>query len=155
MMKCNPRVPKSMSCPRIGNEKSARRFSDRSFFMDVSGMSVPKCFFFQDLEGLTQVFGRMSAGISAPKLPLWADFFVPERSWEKRRPFSGAKKVWLRETDFYPVWVLGGSVLALWGCQTPAQHWDKNCAPMGPEILSSIGAGFAIKGVDCPKPLLL
>ena len=37
-------------------------------------MSVPKCLFFQDLEGLTEVFGRMSAGISGPKLPLWADF---------------------------------------------------------------------------------
>ena len=38
------------------------------------GMSVPKCLFFQDLEGLTEVFGPMSAGISGPKLPLWADF---------------------------------------------------------------------------------
>ena len=38
-------------------------------------MSVPKClFFFQDLEGLTEVFGRMSAGISGQKLLLWAEF---------------------------------------------------------------------------------
>ena len=38
-------------------------------------MPVPKyLFFFQDLEGLTEVFSRMSAGISAPKLPLCADF---------------------------------------------------------------------------------
>ena len=38
-------------------------------------MSVPeKCLFFQGLEGLTEVFGRMSEGISGPKLPLWADF---------------------------------------------------------------------------------
>ena len=37
-------------------------------------MSVPKCLFFQDLEGLTEVFGRMSAGISGEKLPLWAEF---------------------------------------------------------------------------------
>ena len=37
-------------------------------------MSVPKCLFFQDLEGLTEVFGRMSAGISGQKLPLWAEF---------------------------------------------------------------------------------
>ena len=36
-------------------------------------MSVRKCLFFQDLEGLTEVFGRMSAGISGPKLPLWAE----------------------------------------------------------------------------------
>ena len=37
-------------------------------------MSVPKCLFSQDLEGLTEVFGRMSAGISGYKLPLWAEF---------------------------------------------------------------------------------
>ena len=37
-------------------------------------MSVPKCLFFQHLEGLTEVFGRMSAGTSGRKLPLWADF---------------------------------------------------------------------------------
>ena len=37
-------------------------------------MSVRKCLFFQDLEGLTEVFGRMSAGISGLKLPLWAEF---------------------------------------------------------------------------------
>ena len=42
------------------------------------GMSVPKCLFFQDLEGLTEVFGGMSAGMSGRKLPLWAEFFVPD-----------------------------------------------------------------------------
>ena len=30
--------------------------------------------FFCDLVGLTEVFGRMSTGISGPKLPLWAPF---------------------------------------------------------------------------------
>ena len=29
---------------------------------------------FQDLEGLTEAFGGMSAGMSGPKLPLWAEF---------------------------------------------------------------------------------
>ena len=43
-------------------------------------MSVPKCLFFQDLEGLTEVFGRMSAGISGPKLPVWTDFPYPIKS---------------------------------------------------------------------------
>ena len=33
--------------------------------------------FFRDLEGLTEVFGRMSAGTSGRKLPLWADFLFP------------------------------------------------------------------------------
>ena len=55
--------------------------------MDVrafgSWMSAPKCSFFQDFEGLTEVFApRTSAGISAwtsagypaPKLTLWAAF---------------------------------------------------------------------------------
>ena len=45
------------------------------------GMSVPKCFFFQDLEVLTEVFGRMSAGISGQKLPLWAEFSFLKESY--------------------------------------------------------------------------
>ena len=36
-------------------------------------MPVPECLFFEDLEGLTKVFDWMSAGISGPRLPLWAD----------------------------------------------------------------------------------
>ena len=57
------------------NENSARSFSDRSFFRGrPHGMSVPKCFIYQDLERMTEVFGGMSAGISGRKLPLWADF---------------------------------------------------------------------------------
>ena len=45
-------------------------------------MSVPNpkmLVFFQDLERLTEVFGRMFAGTS--KLPLRADFFVSDCSW--------------------------------------------------------------------------
>ena len=39
-------------------------------------------------------------------------------------------KVWVWwETDFYPVRVLGGIVLALGGCQTPAQYWIKIVHP--------------------------
>ena len=30
--------------------------------------------FLQDLEGLTEVLGGTSAGMSGPKLPLWAEF---------------------------------------------------------------------------------
>ena len=59
----------------LGNEKSARSFSDRSFCMDVrTGCRCQSACLSQDLEGLTEVFGRMSAGISGQKLPLWADF---------------------------------------------------------------------------------
>ena len=48
-------------------------------------MSVPECLFlFQDLDGLTEVFGRMSAGTSGPKRPLWADF-----SFQKYGPGVG------------------------------------------------------------------
>ena len=65
------RIP---SFKRPTNEKSARSFSDRSFFHGrPRGMSVPKCLFFQILEGLTEVFGGMSAGMSGRKLPLWAE----------------------------------------------------------------------------------
>ena len=53
---------------------SPKFFRPKFFHGCPRGISLPKCFFFQDLEGLTEVFGRMSAGISAPKLPLWADF---------------------------------------------------------------------------------
>ena len=49
-------------------------------------MSVRKCLFFQDLEGLTEVFGRMSAGISGPKLPLWAEFSFLRTREEPRSP---------------------------------------------------------------------
>ena len=44
----------------------------------LCGMSVPICLFFQGLEGLTEVFGRMSARMSGPRLPLWADFSFVE-----------------------------------------------------------------------------
>ena len=45
---------------------SPKFFRPKFFHGRPRGMSVPKCFFFQNLEGLTEVFGRMSAGISAP-----------------------------------------------------------------------------------------
>ena len=58
----------------LGSEFSARSFSDRSFFMDVRVRCPFRNAFFQHLEGLTEVFGGMSAGMSGPKLPLWAEF---------------------------------------------------------------------------------
>ena len=62
------------------NEESARSFSDRSLFMDVCTgcLTKNKCLlFFQDLEGLTEVFGRMSAGYPAQNLFFGLIF----RSW--------------------------------------------------------------------------
>ena len=53
---------------------SPKFFRPKFFHGRPRGMSVPKCLFSQDLEGLTEVFGRMSAGISGQKLPLWAEF---------------------------------------------------------------------------------
>ena len=53
---------------------SPKFFRPKFFHGRPRGTSVRKCLFFQDLEGLTEVFGRMSAGISGPKLPLWAEF---------------------------------------------------------------------------------
>ena len=59
----------------LRERKISPKFFRLTFFHgNPRGMSVPTCLFFQDLEALTEVFGRMSAGISAPKLPLWAEF---------------------------------------------------------------------------------
>ena len=49
-------------------------FQTEVFHGGPHGMSVSKCLFSQDFEGLTEVFGRMSAGISGQKLSLWAEF---------------------------------------------------------------------------------
>ena len=66
---------------RIGNAKSARSFSDRSFFVNVCAARPCQMLVFPEFGGLTEVFGRMSAGISGRKLPLWADFsFLREGS---------------------------------------------------------------------------
>ena len=65
---------------RAGIAKSAQSFSDRSFVMDVR-VGCPchnSCLFFQDLDGLTEVFNQMSTGISGPNLPLWAYFWFPK-----------------------------------------------------------------------------
>ena len=65
------------TCQRLFRERkiSPKFFRPKFFHGRPRGMSVPKClFFFQDLEGLTEVFGGMSAGMSGPKLPLWAEF---------------------------------------------------------------------------------
>ena len=59
----------------VGERKFSPKFFRPKFFRGhPHGVSVPKCFIFQDLERLTEVFGGMSAGISGRKLPLWADF---------------------------------------------------------------------------------
>ena len=45
------------------------------------------------------------------------------------------------ETDFYPMRVLGGIVLALWGCQTPAQYWIKIVQLWVPKFYPVLGLG--------------
>ena len=72
---CNRNQP-PFNCtkPLLRERKISPKFFGPKFFHGrPRGMSVPKCLFFQDLEGLTEVFGRMSAGISGQKLPLWAE----------------------------------------------------------------------------------
>ena len=55
----------------------------------------------------------------------------------RMRRFGGRNALGGRwETDFYPVRALEGIVLA-----TPKPVVDKNRAPIGPEMLSSAGAG--------------
>ena len=67
---------------------SPKFFRPKFFHGRPRGISVPKCLFFQDLEGLTDVFGRMSAGISGQKLPLWAEFpFLIRGVFERMRLF--------------------------------------------------------------------
>ena len=64
-----------VSTSHIRERKISPKFFRPKFFHGrPRGMSVTKCLFFQDFERLTEVFGRMSAGISGQKLPLWADF---------------------------------------------------------------------------------
>ena len=63
------------SLPVLRERKISPKFFRPKFFHGrPRGMPVRKCLFFQDLEGLTEVFGRTSAGMSSPKLPLWAEF---------------------------------------------------------------------------------
>ena len=76
--------------PKVKERKISPKFFRPKFFRGrPRGMSVPKCLFFQDLEGLNEVFGRMSAGTSGRKLPLWADFSflkgLPD--WRIRGPY--------------------------------------------------------------------
>ena len=61
---------------RVNRERkiSPKFFRPKFFRGRPRGMSMLKCKFCQDLEGLTEVFGRMSTGTSSRKLPLWADF---------------------------------------------------------------------------------
>ena len=58
-------------------------------------MSVQKCLFFQDLEGLTKVLGGMSAlsaGMSGRKPPLWAEFsFYACNDFEKDGKLKSAQ----------------------------------------------------------------
>ena len=62
-------------CQSFREEKISPMFFRPKFFHGrPRGMSVQNACFFQHLEGLTEVFGRMSAGISGHKLPLWAEF---------------------------------------------------------------------------------
>ena len=56
--------------------------------------------FFQDLEGLTEVFGGTSAGMSGPKLSLWAEFSFLSKVCicdRKKLEFKGASVSVLRE----------------------------------------------------------
>ena len=97
--------PEQILLPNLGNEKSARSFSARSFFappgvMDVrafgSWISAPKCLFFQGFEGLPEVSDPGLPREIAPGRPrdirpenfLFACFFVPEN----RDPHQHAPK---------------------------------------------------------------
>ena len=64
-----------------------------------------------------------------------------------------AKHKW--STDFYPVRVLGGIVLALWGCQTPAQYWIKIVHPWVQKFYPVLGLGSGERLLwHCHTPVL-
>ena len=59
-----------------------------------SWMSAPKCLFFQDFEGLTEVLPDICVdvrGVSGPKTYSLGCFFVPDFSWEATN--GGAKRI--------------------------------------------------------------
>ena len=61
----------------------------------------------------------------------------------------------LWETDFCPALVLGRIADLSMRVPNPSPILDKSCAPMGPEILSSTGAGvwrMALEGFQTPVP---
>ena len=48
-------------------------FADKNFMDTQAFLNFSDSLFVRDLEGLAEVFDRMSAGMSSPKLLLWAD----------------------------------------------------------------------------------
>ena len=65
-----------------GNGKSARKFFRPKFCHGrARGMPVPQCLFEQDLEGLTEVFDRMSTGVSGDIRPKTSSFGWFFHSW--------------------------------------------------------------------------
>ena len=62
-----------------------------------------------------------------------------QRPWKFCQKSPSRLVLW--ETDFYPVPVPGGTLLSLWGCQTPVQYWIKIVHPRVQKILSCTGAG--------------
>ena len=57
---------------------SPKFFRPKFFRGRPRGMSVPNCFFFRDLEGLTEVFHSMSKRDIRPKASSLGRFFVPD-----------------------------------------------------------------------------
>ena len=60
--------------PSSRERKTSPKFFRPKFFVDVCAACPCQNTFFSGFGGLTEVFGRMSAGTSGRKLPLWADF---------------------------------------------------------------------------------
>ena len=82
--------------PNRERKISPKFFRPKFFRGRPRGTPMPKCLFFQDLEGLTKVFGRMSAGTSGRKLPLWVDF-----SFLTKGPFRTKNAAALETVAFY------------------------------------------------------
>ena len=75
------RIQRSEAKGLFRDRKISPKFFRPKFFRGrPRGMSVPKCLFSQNLEGPTEVFGRMSAGTSGQKLRSLGWFFVSDFS---------------------------------------------------------------------------
>ena len=56
---------------------------------------------------------------------------------------------------FYPALVLGGVVLSLWGCQTPAQYWIKLSHPWVQQFYTVLGLGSGGRLLGHSQTLML
>ena len=116
---------------RAQKKERPKFFRPKFFHGRPCGMSVPKCEFFQDLEGLTEVLARMFAGTSGRKLPLWANlWFLKKRVVATWGPFTARSSRSLNTRSFLEP----TRISTLWElCRTSARKWTFLTSPLFPK----------------------